>query len=195
VRWNPNNLQFVEDGLVQQEFLDEGILFGLLFSGHLDDGLDNFLLDDLDLSGDGVNNLVDLFVEEGVGVDIHVVLEFINVNRSLQQILEDFLQVHFSGLVDNIGGGGDEWGLDTLSIDSTEWVHFLGLSGQKVQDILVIHILVDHVVVHVLSIHSIDLWVDGLDGVKLVVVVEELIGVHVLLVVVVVVEHVDHFAD
>jgi hypothetical protein len=175
-----DNLQFIEDGLVQEDLLDEIVLLEMLlsFGGHDGlEGLDDFLLNNLDFPGDGVDNLVDLFVEEGLGVGVGHVLEVIDVDLSLDQVHEDFLQVELGGFV---GGHGIEWSLDLLSHDSSEcWIDFLGCGGhlgghQNVQNVPIVHLLpVDLAVVSI----AIDFWVHGLDGVEFGVEVEQLVVV------------------
>lgn len=157
-----DDLQFIEDGLVQEDFLDESVLFELLSFGHDGlEGLDDFLFNDLVIPSDWVDNFGDLLVEEGLSV----VLEVVDVELALQQVLDDAFQVDLGSLV-----GGCELGWDLLS-DNSEWVDF-GLTGQDIQDVAVVHVLL----VVLVAEETEDLWVGDL-GVVLVDGVEQVVDV------------------
>jgi len=126
---------------LEDDLVEEGFLVELTF-----DGLDDLAFNNLEFPGDGVDDLVQFLSEElTLGVD----LEVLNVDLSLDQVLEDLLQE------ESLGGLGDE-GVGVVG-------HWDGLvaGGEGRYGLLVVHVQV--LVVDVLS-ESIDLGEEDLAG-------------------------------
>jgi hypothetical protein len=121
INQNPegNDLQLVESGLLEH-LVEEDIVDILTFDEGLD-GLDNLLGNNLDVSGDGVNNLVvllgELVSEHAGGLKS---LDFLNGDLTVQKVLEERVEDNGGNLVDSGEG---------VSLNSSEvLVGVVGLS-------------------------------------------------------------------
>lgn len=134
------DLKFVEDVLLEENFVhvhfsfDEGV-----------EGLDNLVFNNLDITGDWVDDLVDLFGDKVLD------LEVINVDLSLEEILDDFFQVESL----------DSLFLLSLSLLNKRWsVHHFGfVSDQNIQNVLVHVDFVEEDLVHV-QVGFVQFWED-----------------------------------
>jgi len=134
---------------LEDDLVEEGFLVELTFDS-LYDGLDDLAFDNLEVSGDGVDNLVQLLSDElTFGVD----LEVLNVDLSLDQVLEDLLQEESLGLlVEDVEVLVDDVLSESVDLGEEDLAgEFLG-----VQDVL------DGVVSGSVHFGVVDLWDDVL---------------------------------